>query len=86
MDHNRIHKLEKIITKGKAHFILINGVVSWGLLTGTLFLISRYFLEGKQSLRSIILILLIFPLFGSIWGFVMWKYIKNKYSKYLKVQ
>ncbi len=84
MKKSRKERLNNIITKGKWHYILVHGVLLWGVSTAILFSIIWHFI-GLSGFNTIILpSLLLFPLGGVLWGLIMWFIIKREHSNTLK--
>lgn len=77
----KVAKLEKIIKKGRMNYILFHGVLAWGVVTAILFLLIQHFTGVPQTLESIALSLVLFPIGGIFWGSLMWVLIKNQYNK-----
>jgi len=79
MDNNQ--KIKSTFLKGKWHFIIIHGVIGWGLLTAILFSIVKYFTTDTQFLEGMGNYFIIFPLAGIAWGYAMWLRLYNQYLK-----
>lgn len=59
--------------KGKKRFILVYGVLFFGLLSGVLFQVIQYFVFSKPiTITGVIIPMILFPVCGYFWGKVMW--------------
>lgn len=59
--------------KGERHFILVYGVLFWGLLSGILFLVIQYFVFGKTLTNANVFIsMIIFAICGYFFGKFLW--------------
>ena len=81
MSNSQKQKLHKIISKGKWNFILLKGVVVWGLLTAVFSNAIQYYNNGGIYPENMWLSFIIFPIGGLAWGHYMWLYFNNKYQK-----
>jgi hypothetical protein len=73
----KLEKWEKLRAKGKWNYILLYGVLGWGVSTGILF--SLIFPLGMAATGSsapflpvFALSIVLFPLGGVAWGYSMW--------------
>ncbi|OLS38133.1 hypothetical protein BTR22_06440 [Alkalihalophilus pseudofirmus] len=82
--------LEEIKNKGKWHFILTEGVLSWGITTAVLFYLFMNFIEHGMNFSMYITdgwiidfasILFAFLIGGLLFGWVMWKLVERKLPK-----
>lgn len=79
---NKFEKWEKIRAKGKWNYILLDGVLGWGVSTAVLFSVIFPLIDGKQSfLHVFALSIFLFPLGGIAWGYFMWMFIEKAYEK-----
>jgi hypothetical protein len=71
---------ERTRAGGRKHYILVYGVLGWGLLTALLFS-SMPLLFGKSFdwIRAA-LSLVLFPIGGIWWGSMVWKYMEDRYA------
>ena len=59
--------------KGEKHFILVYGVLIWGLLSGILFQVIQYFVFGKPiTIAGGLLSMIIFAICGYFFGKFLW--------------
>ena len=80
---NKLEKWEKLRAKGKWNYILIYGVLGWGVSTGVLFsLIFPLVMGGKVPFLPVFaLSIVLFPLGGIAWGYCMWILSEKAYAK-----
>lgn len=74
------HKLSQTISKGKWHYIIMHGVIGWGITTAVLFSIFQVYTGTSSFMQQIVPALLIFPLAGAAWGAFMWSRINTLYQ------
>jgi phosphate/sulfate permease len=82
MNSEQFTKLEKIIAKGKWHYIIVNGVLGWGVSTAVLFSLFQSFTSEQFFTDVIGLSIILFPLAGVGWGLFIWFYINKQYCKF----
>ncbi|WP_148300738.1 hypothetical protein [Shewanella marina] len=80
MTPDRYHKLSQTISKGKWHYILMHGVIGWGIPTAVLFSIFQSYGDTTSFMQQIKPALLIFPLAGTAWGALMWSRINTQHQ------
>ena len=79
MNREQNEKLKDIIKEGKWNYIFKYGVIYWGLLTATLFILfNKFILEYKIDSFSISLDYILFGIGGLIVGILGWKNINKK--------
>lgn len=78
---DKFEKWQKIREKGKWNYIIIYGVLLWGISTAILFSIIFPLIKGETSWLIFPLSLVIFPIGGMGWGCSMWLYMENAYKK-----
>lgn len=81
-------KLSRILAKGKWNYVLMYGVLCWGLLAALfarIFGILWHYKEapfGEQFISEKTLIaFIVFPIMGIGWGFAMWKVMQKTARK-----
>lgn len=68
--------------KGRHHFILLFGVLFWGLSTAIMWAALMTAMHGPQMLPSVLPFALIgFPAGGYLWGALMWRLSERTYRK-----
>ena len=83
---DKLEKWEKLRAKGKWNYILIYGVLGWGVGTGIL--VSLFFPLVTEAMGSkapflpvFALSIVLFPLGGIAGGYFMWTFIEKAYEK-----
>jgi len=75
---------ELLRQKGKRRFILITGVLSYGL---PMFVVMTFFVNRKSEVMPeplrVAISLVIWLLGGAAFGFIMWKLNEGRYQKFL---
>jgi hypothetical protein len=79
-----LKKWEVTRQKGRKTFILVNGVLSWGL---PMFIVMTFFVhrrpDGVHSPWMILVSAILWALGGALFGWIMWRLSEKKYRKYL---
>lgn len=69
----------KLAKLGRNRFVLLVGVLGWGVPTAILFVVLQCLQEGWDSfLVQLVIALIIFPLGGLAWGLLMWKMMERR--------
>ena len=81
---DKLEKWQKLRAKGKWNYILIYGVLGWGVGTGILFslvfpLVINAMFFKVPFLPVFALSIVVFPLGGVAWGYWMWIYCEKVY-------
>lgn len=81
---DKLERWEKRRAKGKWNFILIHGVLAWGVSTGILWslvfhLVINAMFFKVPFLPVFALSIVVFPLGGVAWGYWMWIYFEKVY-------
>lgn len=72
-------KSSKLMKLGRNRFVLLFGVLGWGVPTAILFVLIQCYQNGWDNfLFQLIPALVLFPLGGIAWGHVMWKLLERK--------
>ncbi|MEP0355868.1 hypothetical protein [Paraglaciecola sp.] len=74
-------RLKSTIEKGAVRFILIHGVIGWGISTAILFKFIMQFKDDKPFFDGIIEALIMFPIGGIFFGAIMWVIMRSQYKK-----
>ncbi len=74
-------KLETLINAGKWRFVIVHGVLGWGISTAFFIYLIDHFVMNTQLINSFTQALMIYPPAGFIFGLVMWAMIKNEHNK-----
>lgn len=72
--------MAKVIAQGKWRFILVIGVLFWGLSSATLVSILTYFFKTDASASDFVRPFVIFPPMGILWGAAMWSWNKRRFA------
>jgi hypothetical protein len=82
-----LKKWEVTREKGKARFILVTGVLAWGL---PMFLVMTFLFgrrpDGARSLGMILVSAIIWAFGGALFGWVTWTLSEKKYQNFLQRQ
>ena len=81
MNAAQLSRIEKIISKGKWHYIFFHGVIGWGVSTAVLFSLIQAFIKEIPFTETLALSFVLFPLGGIAWGALMWGYLTKSYDK-----
>ena len=77
-----MEKWAQIREKGKQRFVLVNGVLGWGVSTAILWVFLMEFLEPSENIWvRPITALIIFPIAGVAFGYLMWNKSEKAYEK-----
>lgn len=69
---------KKMMEQGPLRFILIRGVLYWGVTTALIFSLIMSFISEEETFFEILSSAIwTFPLGGIVWGAVMWWWIKR---------
>ena len=78
---------EQLRQKGKGRFVLITGVLSYGV---PMFVIMTFFVNRKSEVMPeplrLAISLVIWLLGGAAFGWIMWKLNEGRYQKFLAKQ
>ena len=77
---DKIERMEKIISKGKWHFVFWRGVVGWGIPTALLFKLIISLIGDQPFTDGLVTALIIFPIGGIFFGLSMWFVMKRAYN------
>lgn len=81
MNNSKLEKLEKTLEKGKLKFVVLHGVLGWGVTTAILFSVFQHLMGSSQTVSSIAVSLVAFPIGGMLWGIWMWHVLQKQYKK-----
>jgi hypothetical protein len=74
-------KWEKVRGRGKKRYVLVTGVLLWGVVTGIVWSIVMSAVQGWDRLPLyLILALILFPIGGIFFGLQMWKILESRYA------
>lgn len=82
-------KLTRILTKGKWHYVILYGIVMWGIMTAILFRVLMICWNSSEESfwvqllsAETLLALLILPICGIGFGLTMWKSMQKTARKH----
>jgi len=76
----RYTRWERARTGGQTRFMLLWGVLGWGVTAAILMqVVLHVFSSERASLANVILPLTVFPIGGIFWGVGMWRVMERKY-------
>ena len=90
MTRQELERWEQLRANGKQKFILLYGVLYWGVGVGIAFglvntvinhAMGEQVFNYGQMLREITLGVLGFPLMGYVWGRSIWSYNERRYAR-----
>lgn len=73
-------KLDKIIAGGRTRYVLVRGVLLWGVTTALLVSLLMHVLGPGLSPTAAARNFVIFPIGGIAWGLLMWHWFKKRYA------
>lgn len=71
---SELQKLEGLLAKGKWRYIVLHGVLGWGIITALLYSTLMFWINGSTSPPSIAINLLLFPITGFFLGLIFVAY------------
>lgn len=78
----KIEKWESTRNKGRIYFVLVHGVIGWGVVTAVLWsLIMQVVFPVNTFLVRTLIALILFPLGGLGFGLFMWHLNEKKYKQ-----
>jgi hypothetical protein len=72
------NQIAKVIAQGKWRFILVRGVLIWGLLSATLAAIFTFLFKSDASTWDFVRPFIFFPPAGILWGAFIWSWMKRR--------
>lgn len=69
--------LAREIAKGKWHFILVRGILGYGLLLALICNAVMFAAVDEWTAQGVVLSFLVFPIVGALWGAFTWWWIKR---------
>ena len=69
---------KQIIDQGIIKFVLLRGVIGWGIPTAMIFQLIRFMIEDKPIFEGVVSSLIIFSFMGVGFGLTLWKRLKSK--------
>jgi hypothetical protein len=84
---NNWSRWEKTRKRGQTFFVLVNGVLMWGVVTGVLFSVVFPLMTPDARFRDVWPMAV--PMFaggGVFWGFIVWSINERQYQRWLAAQ
>ena len=76
----QVEALSRTVAKGRRHYVLIHGVLFWGLTMALIHNIAMATTLGWHVSR-IVVSFLIYPLGGLFWASMMWRHLNRRLAK-----
>lgn len=67
--------------KGPLRFVLLRGVLGWGLTTALLYSLIMSAVTGANLRLLLPTSLVLFPVGGLVWGAAMWWFLERRYQQ-----
>ena len=71
----------RIRRKGPLRYILLRGVLGWGLATALVYSLVMWAVTGANLRILLPLAMVIFPIGGVLWGAAMWWFLERRYQR-----
>lgn len=71
---------QEIIDRGMVRFIVLRGVLGWGITTALIVQMIMSFSSDKSFFDGLTTSLITFPLGGILYGYVTWLMMLNKFK------
>lgn len=78
----RLERWEAHRARGKTHFVLVRGMLQWGIASAFLWAAGMAWLQGKDFATLLTVALVIFPIGGILWGVAVWNLMERKRQKH----
>ncbi|WP_312370090.1 hypothetical protein [Stenotrophomonas sp.] len=79
MQAGNIEKWQNIRSKGMLRFVVVRGILGWGLGTAVLFTLIQWLMGGaKEVPQTWAISFVLFPVAGIFWGMFMWFFFNHK--------
>ena len=80
-DSDPLARWARIRRKGPLRFILLRGVLGWGLVAALVYSLVMWAVAGANLRVLLPLSMVIFPIGGVLWGAVMWWFLERRYQR-----
>jgi len=92
MTKREFARWKKLRSKGKKHFVLMHGVIGWGVVMAVAMPFVTWLLNSidpdplhpPDHVKTVLLAFLIFPIGGYIWGAFIWSVMEKRYARHLQ--
>ncbi|WP_207952245.1 hypothetical protein [Paenibacillus turpanensis] len=89
MNEKQMRRWERKRSNGKWSFVILSGMLGWGIPTAILFTIFTFILDhgfqweqiGSDFWETAVTSLIVFPLGGIGWGLIMWFIMERSYAQ-----
>jgi len=87
MNNSKLNKWERIRARGKMRYVIIHGVISWGIPAAILTSVITTLWETKtlkfnsEFVSDLLISLVVFPIFGIVFGLWTWHIFDSKFPK-----
>ena len=81
MSKVNLERLERQISKGKFHFVLLWGVIGWGIPVAIVAKLGIHIFGSRSFLDGLISWLIMFSVAGIFYGIWLWSYQNKRYEK-----
>jgi hypothetical protein len=88
MTDQQAAKWARLQADGPLRFVLFRGVLGWGVPTAVIFafLTAPFDAFHESFTKSLLRSLVLFPLFGIVWGLAMWWLGKKQYRSWTELR
>lgn len=80
-DSDPLARWARIRRKGPLRFILLRGVLGWGLVAALVYSLVMWAVAGANLRVLLPLSMVIFPIGGVLWGAAMWWFLERRYQR-----
>jgi hypothetical protein len=80
----RWQRWEETKQRGLLRFVLVAGMLAWGVMVGTIYSLAMHFLRPAFPLGMLPFCIAWFAFGGILWALAVWFYTDWKYARYLK--
>jgi hypothetical protein len=75
---NSDERIQRIFARGKTRFVLMSGVLRFGLITAALVAVFTLITKKELHATDIVMPFIILPIMGIFWGLWMWHFVVQK--------
>ncbi len=79
--NDQFTKWQQIHKQGFVRFVLIRGVLGWGIVTAILYSLLMWVFSDSDMSRLLPISLVIFPIGGLLWGAFIWWFSDRKHKQ-----
>ena len=85
-DSDPLARWARIRRKGPLRFILLRGVLGWGLVAALVYSLVMWAVAGANLRVLLPLSMVIFPIGGVLWGAAMWWFLERRYQREARLE